>query len=296
LTPRILSVALVAVAVVEVVLPGRDLYHAGWFNVGIAALGIVAIVSGRRAVTNRRTHGLATIATGAGAAVATIAVVANGLFAPDNRTVVGAPGQQVRLDDARGVLRFPLVQRQGSSEAVAFDGPMLRSFVFKNVDRTVVAVEARDPRGARLTVTQPNGAAFLSPVLLMQQRQTIAGMNLPFDSFAVPAAHRVVKAVLFTPQQAALLRGTEGLEVPAVLFAVDDENDRPLPKAIVLSVNGQTVAAGGLLLRATVLDYPAVEVIAIPPPAVVALSALLAAGGMLWELASRRAAAGRSAP
>jgi len=76
-----------------------------------------------------------------------------------------------------------------------------------------VAVSAANGRGERLTVTQPSGAAFLSPVLLMEQTQSIAGMDVRYDSFAVPAVNRLVRAVLFNPQQAAQLHNLEGRRV-----------------------------------------------------------------------------------
>ena len=92
------------------------------------------------------------------------------------------------------------------------------SFMLRTLPRDVVYVEARDLHGSRLTVTQPQGAVFLSPVLLMQHRQTIAGMDLPFDSFNVPSAQRVVKAIMFTPAQAAaLLHGPEPPGAPCFL-------------------------------------------------------------------------------
>jgi hypothetical protein len=139
------------------------------------------------------------------------------------------------------------------------------SFILRGLPRSVAYVEVRDARGGRLTVTQPMGAAFLSPVLLMEHRQNIAGLDLPFDSFNVPAARRVVKAVLFTPAQADMvLQGRARAGEPAVLFAVDDENDRLLAHGIVLSDGGRAVRAGGLLLRATVATYPAVEVVSSP--------------------------------
>jgi hypothetical protein len=105
---------------------------------------------------------------------------------------------------------------------------------------------------------------------------------LPFDSFNVPAAHRVVKAVLFTSAQAAmLLHGAGRPGESAVLFAVDDENDRPLPHAIALSAGGQTVSAGGLLLRGTVATYPSVEVVSAPNSVVTAMGTLLALAGLV---------------
>src|SRR5581483_2184922 len=146
--------------------------------------------------------------------------------------------------------------------------------------RDVVYVEARDLTGDRLTITQPAGSVFLSPVLLMQQTQTIAGLTLPFDSFALPAAHRVAKAVLFSAQQAATLRGLSGsAPAPAVLFAVDDESGRPLPHAIAIARDGASVVAGGLRFHATVLQYPAVHIAAAPALAAVVAAAILFAGG-----------------
>lgn len=110
----------------------------------------------------------------------------------------------------------------------------------------------------------------------MQHQQTIAGMDLPFDSFTVPAARRVVKAVMFTQGQAAmLLHGAASPGETAVLFAVDDQNDRPLPHAIALSAGGRPVRVGDLMLGGSVTSYPAVDVVAIPNIAVTALGVLL---------------------
>jgi hypothetical protein len=150
------------------------------------------------------------------------------------------------------------------------------------VPRDVVDVEVRDLLGNRLTVTQPSGGVFLSPVLLMQARQTIDGMDLPFDSFNVPAARRVVKAILFTPAEAAVvLHDPSAVGQPAVLFAVDDESERPLPHAIALSAGGAAVHAGGLSLRGEATSYPEVEVISIPNFPVVTIGTLLVLGGLV---------------
>ena len=261
----------------EIVLPGRDLYHAGWFNVALAALAVVCIAG-------LRTRN---VATALGAVLVASATIANGLFAPDNHTVVGAPGQRVRVDDLGGTLAFPFTQPRAEQKRVDFLGPPLTTFVLRTIERSVAYVEARDARGNHLTVTQPMGSVFLSPVLLMQQQQEIAGLQLPFDSFAVPAAHRIVKAVLFTPQQAAMLRGMEGLAVPAVLFALDDDTDRPLPHAIALCPDGQSVTVGGLSLQAAVLAYPAIEVVAVPSFVAVGFGTLLVLGGIAGAIKTR---------
>ena len=283
-----------AVVILEIVLPGRAIYHAGWYNVALIALAIGTLLGARRTLREASLRArLAILAIALGAAICGFAGAANGLLAPDNQTIVGAPGQRVRVDDLGGTLVFPLATASSENSAVVLERPEhaattiglrssdVGSFILRTVSRDVVYVEARDLRGNHLTVTQPSGRAFLSPVLLMEQRQTIAGMDLPFDSFDVPAQARVVKAVLFSPAQAAmLLHGVAGADQPAVLFAVDDENDRPLPHAIALATGG-VVRVGGLLLRATVTTYPTVEIVAAPALFVVALGALLVLAGSI---------------
>ncbi|MGC1381566.1 MAG: hypothetical protein WA814_11165 [Candidatus Baltobacteraceae bacterium] len=291
------AIAVTVAVVAEVVFPGRDFYHAGWWNVALAGLTIVVVVAGRRQLrtaTALRARA-AIVAVVLGTVAIGLAGAASGLLAPDNRTVVGAPGQQVRLQELGGTLAFPpsavdapgapavtLERPRHAPLQIGSRGRYTGSFVLRTAPRDVVFVEVRDLRGNRLTVTQPTAAAFLSPVLLMQQRQTIAGMDLPYDSFSVPAVRRVVKAVMFTPAQAALLHHGLGLAGgAAVLFAVDDENDRPLRNALGLSAGGRPVQTGGLLLRGTVVGYPAVEVVAVPALAAVVLGALLVLGGAI---------------
>ena len=290
-----------AVVAGEIVFPGRNLYHYGWFNVLLAALIVTTILSARapfRAARGARTRlGIAAIAFGA--AIAGFAGVASGLLAPDSRTVVGAPGAKVRVDELGGTLSFPLTiaganngaapdvvfTRSGRVTSIGASARNIGTFVLRQIPRDVVYVEAADAHGASLTVTQPNGATFLSPVLLMQQRQKIpeTNLDLPFDAFAVPAAHRNVKAVLFTAQQAAMLHPTGGAQGQAVLFAVDDEDDRPLPNAIALAKDGEVVRLDGLRLRADLFSYPAIEFVAVPSLVAVALGALVVAGGFLLK-------------
>jgi hypothetical protein len=269
--------------------PGKAVYHSGWYNVAIAALGVVTLAGGRRRFLQTRVARVraALAVLIAGTVILVVAGVANGLLAPDNQTVVGAPGQRVRVESL-GTIVFPVSTAQNGAAPVHLERPFhsplaigqsshaAGDFILRTQLRSVVYVEAQDLRGNRLTITQPEGLAFLSPVLLMQHRQTIAGMDLPFDSFTVPAARRVVKAVMFTPAEAAmLLHGQASPGETAVLFAVDDQNDRPLPHSIALSAGGRPVRVGGLVLGGSVTSYPAVDVVAIPNIGVTALGVLL---------------------
>jgi hypothetical protein len=285
----------IAAVIAEIVVPGQAAYHSGWYNVALAALLIIAVLRGRRAfVQTPSTRARVAILTViCGAAIAGLAGVASGLLAPDNQTYVGAPGERVRIEGL-GTLVFPLAAQTKAGERVTLErdrhAPLDVSgrsrdagrFILRTVPRSVVYVEARDLRGNRLTVTQPSGSVFLSPVLLMEHQQSIAGLDLPYDSFNVPAARRVVKVVAFTPEQAAMMLHGAGLAgEPSVLFAVDDENERPLAHAIALSAGGRSVRAGDLSLRGTVGDYPAVEVVAAPDVLAAALGALLVLAGSI---------------
>ncbi|HEY8314234.1 MAG TPA: hypothetical protein VIG51_08645 [Candidatus Baltobacteraceae bacterium] len=285
-----IAVAIVAVLAQDV-LPGRALYHYGWYNAIVAALTIYAIsrLRGVRRAHPRATGAFAVLLFGTGVVV--FAGIAGGLLAPDTQTLVGAPGASVRSADLGGTLAFPLapsdpiaLERGRSTILIGGGRRYTGGFVLWKVPRSVVYVEAQDAGGNRLTITQPSNATFLSPVLLLQQTTHIAGMTVPVDTFAVPAARRVVKAVLFSAQQAAQLHTTPPIVgSPAVLFAVSDQNDRILPGGIGVLATGQRRALAGLRLRGDVRTYPAITVASAPylPVLVIGLALALAGAGRL---------------
>jgi hypothetical protein len=287
------TVILSAATLVEVFVPDRAVYHTGWYNVALLALAVVLVFAARatirEAVPSKRA---ALVAIALGGGILGFTGVANGLFAPDPRTLIGAPGQSMTDPDIAGTFAFPrlgdattpALLRPGHAPLPIASNRYVGSFVLRTIPRTVVRVEAYDAGGNRLTVTQPTGNVFLSPVLLMQDTQQISGLTLPYDSFALPAAHRIVKVVLFSAQQVAALRGLSGPPAPAVLFAVDDETDRPIPHAIGLARNGESIEEAGIRLRGVVVEYPAVEAIAAPSLPAVAAGCLLLAGGVLFFL------------
>lgn len=290
MSTAVLAGALVVIGVAaQIFVPGRALYHTGWYNVALAALAIWGIVATRRQPL-----------VAFGVAVIGFAGVASGLLGPDARTVIGAPGASVRVDEAGGTLIFPLVQdaastvtlERGSSARPIGERSFTATALLRAVPRSVVAIDASDQRGARLTITQPTGSAFLSPVLLMENTQNINGLNLPYDSFAVPAAHRIVKAVLFSQAQAASIPALANAHAPVVLFDLEDDTGTSISHGIGVARDGDTVVLGGLRLRPTVLTYPAIEVISIPDLAVVAAGALAMLIGLLL---TRRARQGKIA-
>ena len=146
-------------------------------------------------------------------------------------------------------------------------------------------MRAADPGGNRLTITQPTNGSFLSPVLSMQQTTTIGGLNVRYDTFAVPALRRTLKAVLFTADQAAGLGDQAPPSgTPAVLFAVADRSDHPVPGGIGIVASGSQKAIGGLRLGAEVGNYPAVSVASAP------YLPVLIVGGLIFLAGAARSA------
>lgn len=263
----LLAVCAVGMVLAQDVVPGHALYHYGWYNAIDAGLAIVAAVYLRGRITR------ATLLVMFGTAIVVVAGLGSGLMGPDTQTIVGAPGASVRNDDVGGSFIFPLaesnapVQLQRGNGTISIGGGRRYSggFIFWQQPRPVVYVNAADARGNHLTVTQPTNASFLSPVLLMQQSTTIAGMNVHFDTFSVPAMNRSVKAVMFSEQQAAQLRADPALTgKPAVLFAVSNMKDQPVRGGIGLVPSGGQKLIGDLNLQATVRSYPAIVVASAP--------------------------------
>lgn len=275
--------------------PGSAVFHYGWYN----ALAIVLFVlAAWRLRVLRKTHAQALPALTAavfGGAIVVFSGVASGLMGPDTHTVIGAPGASVRDDDAGGSFVFPLqgttvqFQRGRSSVAIGSGRRYSGGFVFWQQPRTVLAIDAADARGNHLTITQPTNASFLSPVLLMQQRTTIDGMDVAFDSFSVPALQRNVKAVLFSEQQAAQLHTDPPIVgEPAILFAVATNADRVVRNGIGIAPSGMQKSIGDLRLSATVTSYPAIVVASAPFWPILVLGLLLCVGGAVRVFTTNR--------
>lgn len=286
----LLLAAAAGMTVAQDVFPGSAVFHSGWYN----ALNVVAIVA---AVFQRRKDSIALF----GAAVVVLSGVAAGLMGSDTHTVIGSPGATVTDDEIGSAFVFPLAQpgadpqtvtvslRSGSSlVAIGSNRRYWGSLIMWQTPRVAVWVTAADASGNRLTITQPTNGTFLSPVLAMQQSTVIGGMNVRYDTFAVPAERRTVKAVLFDAQQASHLGPQSPPNGgPAILFAVADRGDRPVPGGIGIVASGSQRKIGGLILGAQAGNYPAVAVASAPY-----LPALIA--GLLITIAGAARTAFRS--
>lgn len=264
----VLAVAVIAMTAAEYITPGKPVYHYGWYCALFLAFALVSLLKLRSV----KMRGAAFLS--AGTAVVAVAAAASGLLGPDTTTVTGAPGASVANADLGGSLQFPVAANASSETVVKLlrgsratdvgTRRYLANAVLWQEPRTVVYVEVRDKRGNRLTVTQPTGASFLSPVLLMQNTTEVAGMQVSVDSFTVPAASRAVKAVLFTPSQAAQLHTSRPMDGYAILYAVSDASDHVIPGGIGLVPSGESLSRGGVDIRGAVASYPAVVVASAP--------------------------------
>ncbi len=220
-----------------------------------------------------------------GALVCIAAGIGSGLLGPDSETIARPPGTTLALADAgisatfpnvdaaalaRGDARVSLAKHGSPAGDLGLGGRrFVGSTALELLAQPAAYIEARDARGRHLTITQPTGSAFLSPVLLFTDRIPLSGKNYPSDQFAVPAARRQVRAVLFDMKD--LPAGSHGAPAAgtpkgsALLFAVADELGRGLPDGIGFAPQGKDVDLGGVRLRGTLGAYPALVTSSIPP-------------------------------
>ncbi|MDB5028373.1 MAG: hypothetical protein JWO66_2062 [Candidatus Eremiobacteraeota bacterium] len=318
MTARIaaLSVAGISIALVAAqdLYPFTPLYHTWQYALALA-LGLAVIVAYANAV-RRGDDGVAgrrLLVALAGAALAVVGGLASGLLGPDTAGVIGTPGTVVPVPTlgaaaffgpgdgetvARGASGVTLRRRNAGEIALAGSARRIvgESLIYLD-QRTAAYVETFDDRGAHLTVTQPTNPSFLSPVLLFRQRQQIGAFDVPFDTFAVPARHRIVRALYFTPDQLARF-GHQDASVdktrPALILTVADDAGRSL--GIMLAGSGQTVALGGIRVRATLGTYPALAVAAAPPTWALVAGIALFLGGIVWSVLPQRPRAEPGAP
>jgi len=233
-----------------------------------------------------------------GALVIVAAGIASGLLGPDARTVERAPGTVAPLPDVGAAAFFPvadastiaageahlLIRRRNASDIDV--GPGARRFVgasaLTQVAAVVAYVEARDPRGRRLTITQPTNPAFLSPVLFFPQRVPIANKTLPADAFATPALHRQIKAFYFSKEASTVARAHGMADTNAVLFAVDDDRGGLVPGGIGFARSGQEILLGGVRLRPVIGTYPTLQVAAVPYPPALWLGGAFCVAGLFF--------------
>ncbi len=307
------AVAAIVIALVAAqdLYPQTPLYHTWQYALALA-IGLVVVIAyangARRGADGAA--GKRLLLAMAGALIAGVAGLASGLLGPDTARVVGTPGTVVPVPalgaaaffgaaDAATIARASagvILRRRNASEIAL--APATRRLTGESLvylePHPAAFVEAFDEQGAHLTVTQPTNPSFLSPVLLFRQRQRIGALNVPFDTFAAPARHRVVRALYFTPGDLAQFnRANPDTKAPALVLTVADETGKPL--GITLAASGKDVSVAGIRVRATIGAYPALAVAAAPPAWALVLGAVFFVLGLVWSVLPQKAGAYKKA-
>jgi hypothetical protein len=296
------AVLAIALTIVQDVFPARDWYH-GWEYITILAIAILVLLanlsSALRGAASDKRFALAL----AGSIAVAVAGLLSGLIGPDTVTVVGTPGTVTPVMDLNAAAFFPaadaqtlvrgdatvILRRRGADAVVIGSHPQpLGLSVAFTQPRPAAYVVVHDASGSRLTVTQPNNPAFLSPVMLFRQKQEIHGQTLPLDTFAVPAAHRTIHILYFSAAALAAIQQSGGSQQPGAILSVSNDTGTPQGH-IAMVTSGNSATIGDITIGLTLGLYPVLQVASAPQPLVVLGGIVLFAAGLAWSALRARA-------
>lgn len=298
LTAIAFAVLAIVLTVAQDVLPARDWYHS-WQYITVMAIAVLFMVSFVWSVWRGKTAGKRIALALVGAIAVGVAGLLSGLIGPDTVTVIGTPGTVTPVLDLKSAAFFPTADAQslargdatvtlrsrtaGTTEIGPHPTPIGLSVAFTQL-KPAAYIVARDAHANRLTVTQPNNPAFLSPVMLFRQNQDIHGKSFPLDTFAIPALHRVVRILYFSPADLAAFRhDTAGLpNGPGVILSVT--NDAGAQQGLTMAPSGKSVDVGGVTIDATIGTYPVLLVASAPQPIVTIAGIVLFLAALGWSL------------
>jgi hypothetical protein len=298
--PRTLSLiaALLACALVvaQFVYAGAAVFHTWQYATALAILAWMLIAQGVREMRESGGGRLMAVAL-LGVVIVVADGMASGLLGPDTERVTRAPGSILPVPGlgaavfssadpqtiASGSASITLRRRDRSEIAITPGSRKFFGALMLFVEPIPAAyVEAFDASGNHLTITQPNGGSFLSPVLLFQEKQAIAGQQHPVDGFAIPAAKRTLKVVYLTAGDVARLHvplAPGAAPRPAILYDVFDLSGNH-SLAIGVAQSGDETTLASVRLRSTLGHYPELVIASVPEPYVLLLGLLLFASGI----------------
>ena len=279
----------------QFVFTGNPFFHTWQYAAMLAILAVVALRYAKGGVSDRAQRGAVVALTGALIVIAGGAT--SGLLGADTQTIVRSPGVVAPIPDVQAAAFFPVVdagsfaqptpiimRRRGHPELSVVPGRQryLDASILSALPRTAAYIEVHDAGGNHVTITQPSNVSFLSPVVLFMRTEEIEGKHLPADSFAVPAAHRIVRVLYFSPEQTANFKSAASVSgKEALLFAMTDDKGAVMPGQIAVALSGQEVKLDRLRIRATIGRYPALSIASAPHPLPFAVGTLMFLGGFV---------------
>lgn len=298
----LVACAAIALVVAQDLYPSATFYHT-WQYAAVLCICIVVLaahlIDARKSAP--RTPLRRAMLSMTGALVVATAGLASGLLGPDTQTLGNAPGTVAPLPDLAAAAVFPIAdpatiargngaitlrRRSGPDAAIpAGTSRIWGAAIVRNEPARAAYIDVADASGRHLTITQPSGTSFLSPVLLFARRTSMLGRELPTDSFAVPSAHRTVSVVALSSRDAdALHVHREPAGSDALLFAVHDDGGKVIDNGIGLAPSGSKIALGGLEISSTIGTYPTLVVASAPHPIPLGAGLLLFTAGILATL------------
>ena len=280
----IAALAVVLLSFAQDAFPGLTFYHTWQYALALA-LGLA--LSANYALRRRRCR-LAML----GVAAIGLAGLYAGLTGADTELLTRGPGQIVHAAGG-AVVHFPIIDaeqvRSGTATLdVVGHGPLRpngRSYANSSVlisrMHPAAYIDAYDGRGRHLTITQPQGTSFLSPLLLFPARARLRDRTYAIDVFALPALSETVQAFYFTPADIAAVQHVPPTGEAAVLVALTDRKRTLVPHGIAFLRQGEAADVGDVRLSAVIGRYPVLEVASAPWPPLLIGGALLAIVGVL---------------
>jgi hypothetical protein len=303
------GIGALALTLAQELYPQTPLYHTWQYALAMAAA--IVVLAGFAWAALRGTDRAAGVAA-LGFLVIALDGATSGLIGPDTETIARAPGTVQPLADLKAAAFFPavdrdalgaetatlLIRRRNEADIVVPNGgrAYLGTSVLYTQPQRAAYIVARTASGDRLTVTQPAGSAFLSPVLLFPKEQKIADKSYRYDQFALPAEHRVINALYFSAADLAISQhGPAGIAkgTDAVLFGVN--NDAGGSVALGFAPSGKETLVGDVRLTAYIGTYPALVIASGPEPTTLAIGFAIVVGGLAW-FAIRSRPTARPAP
>jgi hypothetical protein len=289
----VLALAAIAATLAQDVVPGLDAYHAWPYATGLAFAALVLVAAAWRERRGGRLGGRRFAFALAGAVAVAAGGLASGLLGPDTITVRGTPGTVTPVPDlgvaaffgqtdaagiASGNAAITLRSRTAAPVDVVPGHPVYGSLSVQYlVPAPATFIDAHDLHGNHLTITQPQGTAFLSPILLFPGEQPIHGKSYPIDTFAVPAFSRVVRTLYFSAADTKLFPRAD-FKGPIVLFSMTGGDGREI--GLQIAQSERPVLLGGLVLQATIGTYPRLAVASAPPLALSSIGLAAFLGGL----------------
>lgn len=291
----------VAAAAVFQMRPFEGAFHEWVFAVAAALAGVLLLVWGIVGLRPRTApERFAAIGALGGALVCAAMVAASFAVGPPH-ALPGSPGQVTPVRPGASVLaRFPLLSEQQLRDGIAPDDVSVLAggalvdlpagatinvgqYVLRAGIGPIAFVRATTPQGKPVTVTQPEGATFVSPYLLFPGRSG----DQRLDLLAVPPLHRTVN-VTYYPSYHDEVRHID-IPTPFVLVQVAEENGSPLFRGATIS--GRPLQGGGLRLTFLLGQYPNVVLTSAPAALPFWLGALMVAAGLsgyVWCIVKER--------